>query len=46
LYDLIDDPPETKDIAKDKPEILGTMRKTLEAWCASCKASDTGHDYK
>jgi len=46
LYDLIDDPPETKDIAKDKAEILETMRKTLEAWRASCEASDTGHDYK
>jgi arylsulfatase A-like enzyme len=46
LYDLIDDPGEEKNIAKDKPEILGTMKKTLEAWRASCKASDTGEDYK
>jgi len=45
LYDLIDDPGETKNIAKDKPEILGNMKKTLEAWRASCKASNAGEDY-
>ena len=45
LYDLKDDPGETKNIAKDKPEILGTMKKTLEAWRASCKASNAGEDY-
>jgi arylsulfatase A-like enzyme len=46
LYDLIDDPGEKKDIAEDKSEILGTMKKTLEAWRASCKASNAGQDYK
>jgi arylsulfatase A-like enzyme len=45
LYDLTDDPGEAKDIAGERPEILRSMRKTLEAWRASCKASDTGHDY-
>lgn len=46
LYDLIDDPGETRDIAADKPEILEAMRKTLETWRASCKASGAGADYK
>jgi arylsulfatase A-like enzyme len=45
LYDLIDDPPESRNIANDKPETLETMRKTLEAWHASCKASNAGEDY-
>jgi hypothetical protein len=45
LYDLMDDPRETKNIAKDKPEILGTMKKILEEWRASCKASNAGQDY-
>jgi len=45
LYDLIDDPEEKKNIAKDKPEILGNMKKNLELWRASCKASNTGEDY-
>jgi arylsulfatase A-like enzyme len=45
LYDLVDDSGETKNITKEKPEILGTMKKTLEVWRASCKASNTGHDY-
>jgi len=45
LYDLIDDQGETKNIAKDKPGILGTMKRTLEAWRASCKASNAGEDY-
>ena len=46
LYDLIDDPVEKKNIAKDNPEILGTMKKTLETWRASCKASNAGEDYR
>ena len=46
LYDLIDDPGEKNNIAKDKPEILGTMKKQFEKWRASCKASNAGHDYR
>ncbi|MHC4639554.1 MAG: sulfatase family protein [Planctomycetota bacterium] len=46
LYDLIEDQGETKDIAGDKPKVLEAMKKTLEAWRASCKASDAGLDYK
>jgi arylsulfatase A-like enzyme len=46
LYDLTDDPAETRDISRDKPGILEAMKKTLETWRASCKASNAGQDYK
>ncbi len=45
LYDLIEDPSETTDLAKQKPKILQQMIKTLEDWRASCKSSDEGNDY-
>ena len=45
LYDLIADPSESKDLAKQKPDILKNMMNTVEAWRASCKASDEGKDY-
>ena len=45
LYDLIEDPSETKNLAKEKPEVLKKMIKTVEIWIASCKASDEGKDY-
>lgn len=46
LYDLTDDPGEMRDIAEVRPEILESMKKTLEGWRASCKASNAGEDYK
>lgn len=46
LFDLVADPAETKDLAADKPEIVKTLRKTLEQWRASCKDSLAGKDYK
>ena len=46
LFDLIEDPAETKDLAAEKPQILKAMRKTLEEWRASCKDSLAGKDYK
>jgi arylsulfatase A-like enzyme len=45
LYDLQNDPGETKNIAKEEPEILGNMKKTLDTWRASCKTSDAEEDY-
>ena len=46
LFDLADDPSERKDLAGSKPEIVGSMRKTLDAWRASCKRSLSGTDYR
>ncbi len=45
LFDLIDDPGEKHDLAKEHPEITDRMITTLEAWQASCRASDAGEDY-
>ena len=45
LYDLIDDPSETNDLAGEKTEIVSQMRAALEEWRASCKNSQAGDDY-
>jgi len=46
LYDLIEDPSETKNVAAEHPEIVEKMKATLERWRASCRASLAGEDYK
>ncbi|CAA6678497.1 MULTISPECIES: sulfatase [unclassified Lentimonas] len=45
LYDLIEDPSEKKNIAKQHPEIVAELSKKLVTWKASCKLSDQGNDY-
>ncbi|MFK5924073.1 MAG: sulfatase-like hydrolase/transferase [Verrucomicrobiota bacterium] len=45
LYDLLKDPSETTNLAKQKPAIVGKMARQLQAWIASCKNSDEGKDY-
>ena len=45
LFDLIEDPSETADLAAKKPETVQAMKQTLEAWQESCKASAAGEDY-
>ena len=45
LFDLIDGPAETENLAAQKPQIVETMKKTLENWRASCKDSLAGKDY-
>jgi arylsulfatase A-like enzyme len=45
LYDLIEDPEESKDLAEEKPEILQKMRKIVEEWRVSCLNSKAGKDY-
>ncbi len=45
LYDLIDDPGETSDLAENKPEVVATMRRMLEKWRESCSDSLAGEDY-
>lgn len=46
LYDLRDDPGETKNVAGQFPQVLQAMEKTLDQWQASCRASDQGQDYQ
>ncbi len=46
LFDLIEDPGETKDLSAEKPEILRAMKATLEQWRKSCNDSLAGKDYK
>lgn len=45
LYDLAADAGETTDLAVKKPDVLASMRKTVDAWRASCKHSLAGQDY-
>ena len=46
LHDLVEDPSESTDLASQKPEVVATMRKTLDEWRASCKRSLEGQDYR
>jgi hypothetical protein len=46
LFDLIEDPGETKDLAAQKPQILKSMKKKLLKWQKSCQESLEGKDYK
>jgi arylsulfatase A-like enzyme len=45
LFDLLDDPGETRDLAATRPEIVRSMRAILDQWRASCKRSLAGMDY-
>lgn len=46
LFDLVDDPGESKDIAATKSNLVTSLKGTLDAWRASCRKSLTGEDYK
>lgn len=46
LYDLIDDPGESNDIAGTHSETVAAMAKTLSNWKDSCEQSDQGQDYR
>jgi arylsulfatase A-like enzyme len=46
LYDLIDDPGETVDIAARHEGVVAAMKSTLQSWQASCQASNEGRDYE
>ncbi len=46
LFDLIEDSGEKKDLAAEKPQILQSMKATLEMWRKSCEESLAGMDYK
>lgn len=46
LYDVKADPMQETDLAEKHPEKLKAMRKELDAWMASVKASFEGNDYR
>ncbi len=46
LFDLSEDPGETRNIADNNPEIVQRMTKDLEAWIASVNRSKEGADYR
>ncbi|WP_430931159.1 sulfatase-like hydrolase/transferase [Saccharicrinis sp. 156] len=45
LYDLLNDPKETNNIAATHPKVVEEMKLQLEEWVESCKRSDEGNDY-
>lgn len=45
LYDLIADKYEKNNIASANPDIVSSMKKTLETFVASCENSNKGNDY-
>ncbi len=46
LYDLLKDPSETDNIIEKRKSVAAKLRAQLEAWQASCAASDEGADYR
>jgi len=44
LYDLLEDPSETTDIASKHPDIVQSMKEELEKWCDSCRESLEGKE--
>jgi arylsulfatase A-like enzyme len=46
LYDLLEDPSETEDLATRQPERVAEMEQTYLQWRRSCRSSDQGADYR
>jgi hypothetical protein len=46
LYNLEDDPMETKDVAADNPERVQAMQEALRRWMGSVIDSLNGDDYE
>ncbi len=45
LYDLLEDPGESVNLATAHPDRVSAMKSTLRAWRESCRASESGDDY-
>ena len=45
LYDLMEDPSEKNDLAKQQPEVVAKLAKEFSSWQESCARSDRGEDY-
>jgi len=46
LYNLADDPKETRDLAASETERTASLRRSLDAWLGSVMASLRGEDYR
>ncbi|MFQ5732918.1 MAG: sulfatase [Planctomycetaceae bacterium] len=46
LFDIIADPSESKDVAKEHPSVVKAMTARLNAWQKSCRSSLRGEDYR
>ena len=45
LFDITNDPGETRDLADAQPQLVASMAETLARWRESCRASLKGADY-
>ncbi len=45
LYDVVEDPGQTKNIAQQHPQVVNRMKVSLQRWVASCRRSEAGKDY-
>lgn len=46
LFDVVNDPAETRDLVDERPEITKAMLEQLKSWRQSCAESLRGDDYK
>ena len=46
LFDLLEDPGETQNLAAEKPHIVKAMKTELDKWRVSCENSLAGKDYQ
>lgn len=46
LFDLVLDPAERYNLAKEKPEVVRQMKQELARWKQSCERSERGEDYR
>ena len=46
LFDLLNDPGESKDISEEHPDIVAKLKEGLDEWLRSCKESAAGEDYR
>ncbi len=46
LYDLLEDPGETRNLAGTRQDHVSRMKSILSTWRASCARSDSGADYE
>lgn len=45
MYDLLDDPSESQDIASSQTELVEAWSRYIRSWQTSCERSDQGADY-
>ena len=45
LYDLVNDPKETRNLVEQQPAVAARLQEALESWSRSVEASVAGRDY-